>query len=148
VNELIAFLRARLDEDEADALADDRHWSEVPINLFSGHRAVQEAQAKRVVVEVLARCTDHSWTGTYAVVEEARRALRALVQPYAGRHPEYDHAWTSPPTGETLPGGRPFTEPVIPVGCTCVWPGTAYDHGEVDRNCPDHGARRSAVTGG
>jgi hypothetical protein len=66
---------------------------------------VQEARAKRVVVDVLARCTNHDWTGTYAVVEEARRALRALVQPYAGRHPEYDHAWTSPPRRSAVTGG-------------------------------------------
>lgn len=64
-------------------------------------RVLDEVKAKRMVVEVLARCIDHRWTGTYAVVEETRRVLRALALPYADR-PGYQPEWA--PVGASEPG--------------------------------------------
>lgn len=55
-------------------------------------RVLAEVEAKRTVLDVLARCANIKWTGTYAVVEEARRALHALTLPYVD-HPDYDPTW-------------------------------------------------------
>lgn len=39
------------------------------------------------------------------------------------------------------PGPGSITDPT----CTCVWPGTAYDWGEIDPKCPHHGGSTNVV---
>jgi Family of unknown function (DUF6221) len=119
MTDIIAFLHARLDEDErmardtkntkwdgTSSVLDERgtyvavgpYGCEMDedcvahITRWDPTRVLAETEAKRVVLDVLARCANVKWTGTYAVVEEARRALHALALPYVD-HPNYDTAW-------------------------------------------------------
>lgn len=99
MTDIIDFLRARYDEDEYRSRAVHNFacdsWPEFKpdrCNCGEPQRLRTEVEAKRTVLDVLARCANVRWTGTYAVVEEARRPLRALALPYVD-HPDYDPTW-------------------------------------------------------
>lgn len=89
--DLVAFVNARLDEDERSATTDERHWADVPDAVFSSTRLLTEVASKRKVLAFLRAASDPAWA-TYAVAGEAREALKAMALPFAD-HPDYRAEW-------------------------------------------------------
>lgn len=103
--DLVEFLRARLDDDEAVARAAEGRvdelmgWIEVGIPEAERHvyrhdsaRVLAEVDAKRRIVDGQADADPHS--GYITATFTAEDALRLLALPYAD-HPDYDESWRS-----------------------------------------------------
>jgi hypothetical protein len=95
---LVDFLRARLDEDEADLresnISDMPEWW-APA-AWSRARGLADVKAKRAIVELRAALsqmdrTDDRWEA--GQIQSADFAVRALASPYAD-HPDYDATWS------------------------------------------------------
>lgn len=83
MDELIAFLRARLDEDEAgirQALRTEDEWV--------SERDLVDIQAKRMLIDDADRDPDWSWTGHGS----AHWRMCVLAMPYRD-HPDYRPEW-------------------------------------------------------
>ncbi len=98
MTDLVAFLRARLDEDEAEARetadADAEFWSDVKgdgtyFDRFGPARVLREVEAKRVII---AECEPRARAGIGAARMAAQRTLRILATVYRG-HPDYRPEW-------------------------------------------------------
>ena len=103
MTDLIAFLTARVDEDEAQArrvqAALDAGWNyfdETPTELIDPARALREVEAKRVIVDLAAKT--QQWTegsagatAGYAsvVVSDTLRALAAIYRSHPDYHPDW-----------------------------------------------------------
>lgn len=95
--DLVQWLRGRLGKEQRAAEADDRHWSEVPISLFSAHRALAEIAAKQ---ETLARyeaaeaamdqAVKDGDEGGYNSARAERQALRPVLDGWARIYREED----------------------------------------------------------
>lgn len=93
MDDLIAFLRSRLDEDDRRARAvagedwDDIEWQDLPESAFAhakNHdpaRVLADVEAKREIIDHLA-------------YEYSSPILRWLALPYAG-HPDYRDEWAT-----------------------------------------------------
>lgn len=110
MNGLVEFLKARLDEDEADAglslrfveevlkpyESRDRRRTRNPASSATlemearAKRILAEAAAKRAIVERCVYCMEHEDYGHWLAAE----ALRLLAQPYRD-HPDYRQEWAA-----------------------------------------------------
>lgn len=95
-DDLIAFLRARLDEDEERARAvesHDRRWDYLPpkadsyVRRFNPDRVLAEVDAKRQIIDLW---DPNVLAGSY--FDALAQVLRLLALPDAG-HPEYRDEW-------------------------------------------------------
>lgn len=86
------FLYARIAEDENALQHDDRHWSEVPAQMFSHDRLDDEIRAKKELVRGLLVVADFAWSQSYGVRDHGRAMLEALADVYAS-HPDYRPDW-------------------------------------------------------
>lgn len=104
MTDITNFLLARVAEDEAAAKADDRHWSEVPYEVFSSNRIRAEVAAKRRIIElhgaelievINADGDERSgyWCTECEDEEFPCQTLRLLALPY-GERPDYKQEWT------------------------------------------------------
>jgi hypothetical protein len=100
-SDLVAFLRARLDEDEQVAVAAGRKWSGIRVESYSERepehvarhdpaRVLAEVVAKRRIVAEYTLWSDNPGgeMREYGYEEGLEFALRYLALPYAS-HPEY-----------------------------------------------------------
>jgi Family of unknown function (DUF6221) len=106
VSDLVAFWRARLDEDEAEARetadADAEFWSDVKgdgtyFDRFGPARVLREVEAHRAILAaaVAADGYAHRMAGDSVGVGAAAawdQVIRHLVAVYRD-HPDYDGAW-------------------------------------------------------
>ena len=109
MDNLVAFLTARLDEDEAAALKDTNapaealrfvdadEWSQPLIWLANADRVLREVEAKRAIL------ADHATDPEVGCITSCKtcdaefslypcRTVRLLALPYAD-HPDYDQSW-------------------------------------------------------
>lgn len=95
--DLVVFLRARLDQDRAEIERDDRHWSEVPYEACSANRLLAEVDAKRRILNEH-RAAQPGWCVTCDIPGDTRgnlhgcQTVRLLALPY-GEHPDYQPDW-------------------------------------------------------
>lgn len=90
MDDLARRLGERFDQDQQAAEADDRHWSEVPISLFSAHRALAEIAVKKATLaryeaaeEAMDRAMRDSDAGAYKAARAERQALRPALEAWA-----------------------------------------------------------------
>ena len=97
VNDLAAFLGARLDQDEA-AANDERLWFNPypnPLGEFEGWLVIQQEHTLRDVAAkraILAECQPRPGAGIAAIEIAAQRILRLLAAVYSD-HPDYRDEW-------------------------------------------------------
>lgn len=112
---LVSFLRARLDEDEQDALAQQAFDAQMieerglnvdaiaipPLSQLGSPgdpaRALVEVEAKRRILDLHAPVIDgtqSSWTWFAGSESESSAIVRLLALPYAS-HPEYRKEWAA-----------------------------------------------------
>ncbi|MFJ8690305.1 hypothetical protein [Micromonospora wenchangensis] len=90
-DELAGWLRQQILADRDKASTDDRHWSEVPDEVFAGPAILAKLDADLAVLDFLERAARPGWAG-YAVAGDAEAALRRWSAPYAHR-PGYQERW-------------------------------------------------------
>lgn len=97
MDDLARRLGERFDRDQRAAEADDRHWSEVPISLFSAHRTLAEIAVKKATLaryeaaeEAMDRAMRDSNTGAYKAARAERQALRPVLEAWARVYVEED----------------------------------------------------------
>jgi hypothetical protein len=88
--DLIAFLRARLDEDEAAARDPQYVWA-TAWEIASPGRILAEVAVKRKLVDFLATTIGGDYIDD-GEPEVASRVLEFLALPYAD-HPDYQESW-------------------------------------------------------
>jgi len=89
--DLVAFLRARLDEDEAYLLSNRRHlWTQRPLREVEAKRAILDA-FQAVDAEVVTMLHDRR-PRKYGEWDGLHKAVCHLATVYRD-HPDYDEAW-------------------------------------------------------
>ena len=90
MDDLARRLGERFDKDQRAAEADERHWSEVPISLFSAHRVLAEIAVKKATLAryeaaevAMDRAMKDGDTGAYKAARAERQALRPVLEAWA-----------------------------------------------------------------
>ncbi len=110
MTDLVAFLRARLDEDEAAAQAvPEADWLaqideasmnpdgavELYVRRMAPARVLAEVAAKRAIITLLTELMEHLPESPKYLRVESLRPIELLAQPYAD-HPDFDLTWATP----------------------------------------------------
>lgn len=88
--DLVRRLGERFDKDQRAAEADDRHWSEVPIALFSAHQVLAEIAVKKATLAryeaaeaAMDRAAKDGDTVGYNAARAERQALWPVLEAWA-----------------------------------------------------------------
>jgi hypothetical protein len=101
VDDLVAFLAARLDEDEAAATAihgDQWGWPRASpgfaayVARHDPARALREVEAKRAILAETFPLIESEWGGSFGVSRWGEELLKYLALPYSD-HPDYRAEW-------------------------------------------------------
>jgi Family of unknown function (DUF6221) len=103
--DLVTFLRARLDEDEAVAKDERYVWPTAFEVTLNPARVLREVEAHRAILEMYAGALSWSWPpgdGDEAAQDTLRTVAHHLVAIWRD-HPDYGEAWAQERRGGGVP---------------------------------------------